>query len=125
MEGNTGTAQISRNGPVYEVFHRGVQIRALVLEPYAAKLYPLMPHKAAPDLSHLVLSPMPGLLVSLSVSEGDEVKVGDEIAVIEAMKMENVIRAMCEGTVATVHVQRGEALEVDQPLLEFARAGQS
>ena len=125
IEGNTGTAQISRNGPVYEVFHRGVQIRALVLEPYAAKLYPLMPHKAAPDLSHLVLSPMPGLLVSLSVSEGDEVKVGDEIAVIEAMKMENVIRAMCEGTVATVHVQRGEALEVDQPLLEFARAGQS
>ena len=115
------TAQLSRTGARYEVFHNGAGVEALVLEPYSAALYHLMPKKVAPDLSHLTLSPMPGLLVSVAVTEGAEVKAGDEIAVIEAMKMENVIRAERDGTVLCVHVQPGEALEVDQQIVEFVR----
>ena len=115
------TAQLSRTGARYEVFHSGASVDALVLEPYSAALYHLMPRKVAPDLSHLTLSPMPGLLVSVAVTEGTEVKVGDELAVIEAMKMENVIRAERDGTVLCVHAEPGEALEVDQQIIEFVR----
>ena len=115
------TAQLSRTGARYEVFHNGAGVEALVLEPYSAALYHLMPKKVAPDLSHLTLSPMPGLLVSVAVTEGAEVKAGDEIAVIEAMKMENVIRAERDGTVLCVHAQPGEALDVDQQIVEFVR----
>ena len=115
------TAQLSRTGARYEVFHNGAGVEALVLEPYSAALYHLMPKKVAPDLSHLTLSPMPGLLVSVAVTEGAKVKAGDEIAVIEAMKMENVIRAEHDGTVLCVHAQPGEALEVDQQIVEFVR----
>ena len=115
------TAQLSRTGARYEVFHNGAGVEALVLEPYSAALYHLMPKKVAPDLSHLTLSPMPGLLVSVAVTEGAEVKAGDEIAVIEAMKMENVIRAERDGTVLCVHAEPGEALEVDQQIVEFVR----
>ncbi len=115
------TAQLSRIGARYEVFHSGASVDALVLEPYSATLYHLMPRKVAPDLSHLTLSPMPGLLVSVAVTEGTEVKAGDELAVIEAMKMENVIRAERDGTVLCVHAEPGEALEVDQQIIEFVR----
>ena len=115
------TAQLSRTGARYEVFHSGASVDALVLEPYSAALYHLMPRKVAPDLSHLTLSPMPGLLVSVAVTEGAEVKAGDELAVIEAMKMENVIRAERDGTVLCVHAEPGEALEVDQQIIEFVR----
>tara|TARA_A100001037_G_scaffold202292_1_gene180813 strand:- start:1204 stop:3192 length:1989 start_codon:yes stop_codon:yes gene_type:complete len=115
------TAQLSRTGARYEVFHSGASVDALVLEPYSAALYHLMPRKVAPDLSHLTLSPMPGLLVSVAVTEATEVKAGDELAVIEAMKMENVIRAERDGTVLCVHAEPGEALEVDQQIIEFVR----
>ena len=115
------TAQLNRTGARYEVFHSGASVDALVLEPYSAALYHLMPRKVAPDLSHLTLSPMPGLLVSVAVTEGTEVKAGDELAVIEAMKMENVIRAERDGTVLCVHAEPGEALEVDQQIIEFVR----
>ncbi|MEC9079632.1 MAG: acetyl/propionyl/methylcrotonyl-CoA carboxylase subunit alpha [Pseudomonadota bacterium] len=115
------TAQLSRTGARYEVFHSGASVDALVLEPYSAALYHLMPRKVVPDLSHLTLSPMPGLLVSVAVTEGTEVKAGDELAVIEAMKMENVIRAERDGKVLCVHAEPGEALEVDQQIIEFVR----
>lgn len=115
------TAQLRRTGARYEVFHSGVSVDALVLEPYSAALYHLMSRKVAPDLSHLTLSPMPGLLVSIAVTEGAEVKAGDELAVIEAMKMENVIRAERDGIVLCVHAEPGAALEVDQQIVEFLR----
>jgi propionyl-CoA carboxylase alpha chain len=79
----------------------------------------LMPHKAPPDLSGFLLSPMPGLLLSVAVSAGDEVKVGQELAVIEAMKMENVLRAERDQTVKAVLVTQGESLAVDQKILAF------
>ena len=115
------TAQLRRTGVRYEVFHSGASVDALVLEPHSAALYHLMPRKVAPDLSHLTLSPMPGLLVSVAVTEGAEVKAGDALVVIEAMKMENVIRAERDGTVLCVHAEPGEALEVDQQIIEFVR----
>ena len=120
-DGIEATAQLSRSGARYEVFHSGASVEALVLEPYSAALYHLMPQKVAPDLSHLALSPMPGLLISVAVTEGAEVKAGDELAVIEAMKMENVIRAERDGTVLCLHAQPGEALEVDQQIIEFVQ----
>jgi propionyl-CoA carboxylase alpha chain len=72
-----------------------------------------------PDLSKFLLSPMPGLLVRLSVKEGDEVKAGEEIAVVEAMKMENSLRAAADGVVSKVLARQGESLMVDQPIIEF------
>jgi propionyl-CoA carboxylase alpha chain len=79
-----------------------------------------MPAKQAPDLSRYLLSPMPGLLVSLAVGEGQEVKAGEELAVVEAMKMENVLRAERDGKVKTIRAKAGESLAVDQVILEFA-----
>ena len=70
-------------------------------------------------MSKFVLSPMPGLLVSLSVEEGVKVLAGEEVAVIEAMKMENVLRASADGVVKTVHAASGDSLSVDQAIIEF------
>ena len=72
-----------------------------------------------PDLSRFLLSPMPGLLVSLAVETGQEVKAGQELAVVEAMKMENLLRAERDGVVAKIHAEPGGNLAVDQPILEF------
>ena len=70
-------------------------------------------------MSKFLLSPMPGLLVRLSVEEGQSVKAGQELAVVEAMKMENVLRAVQDGTVAAVHAGAGDSLAVDQKIVEF------
>jgi propionyl-CoA carboxylase alpha chain len=78
-----------------------------------------MIEKQPPDLSKFLLSPMPGLLVRLTVAEGDEVKAGEELAVIEAMKMENSLRAEEDGIVAKVMAAEGDSLMVDQAILEF------
>jgi propionyl-CoA carboxylase alpha chain len=79
-----------------------------------------MPVKAPPDLSRFLLSPMPGLLVALAVSEGQEVRQGEALATIEAMKMENVLRAERDGTVAAIRAKIGDSLAVDATILEFA-----
>ena len=78
-----------------------------------------MPERQQADLSRYLMSPMPGLLVSLAVGEGQEVKAGQELAVVEAMKMENVLRAERDGVVARVHASPGGSLAVDQIILEF------
>ncbi|MCA9268133.1 MAG: hypothetical protein KDA41_06660, partial [Planctomycetales bacterium] len=79
-----------------------------------------MPVKAPPDLSGFLLSRMPGLLVSVAVEVGQTVKAGEELAVVEAMKMENVLRAEHDATVEKVLASEGDALVVDQPILQFA-----
>jgi len=112
--------QIDRTGIGYRLFHAGGQIDARVMSPRAAELAQLMPKKAPPDLSKFLLSPMPGLLVSVAVSEGQEVKAGEVLAVVEAMKMENSLRAERDGKVAKVHAAAGESLAVDQKILEFS-----
>ena len=112
--------QIDALGTGWRLIHEGGQAEALVLTPRQAELYALMPAKAAPDTSKFLLSPMPGLLASVAVSEGQEVKTGEVMAVVEAMKMENVLRATRDGTVKTLHAKAGDSLRVDQKIIEFA-----
>jgi propionyl-CoA carboxylase alpha chain len=100
--------------------HGGAEVEALVLRPRVAELAARMPAKQAPDLSRYLLSPMPGLLVKVAVAAGQEVKAGEVLAVVEAMKMENVLRAERDGVVARLHAEPGASLAVDQAILEFA-----
>jgi propionyl-CoA carboxylase alpha chain len=116
----TVVVQIDAVGSGWRLTHEGGQAEALVLTPRQAELYALMPVKAAPDTSKFLLSPMPGLLASVVVSEGQEVKTGEVMAVVEAMKMENVLRATRDGTVKTLHAKAGDSLRVDQKIIEFA-----
>ena len=102
------------------VIHNGAQIDALVLQPRTAELLKLMPYKAPPDMSKYVLSPMPGLLAQVAVKVGQKVQAGERVAVIEAMKMENVLFAAQDGVVAKVLAEPGESLAVDQAIIEFA-----
>ncbi|MBS0540098.1 MAG: acetyl/propionyl/methylcrotonyl-CoA carboxylase subunit alpha [Proteobacteria bacterium] len=112
--------QVDVVGSGWRLTHEGGQAEALVLTPRQAELYALMPVKAAPDTSKFLLSPMPGLLASVAVSEGQEVKAGEALAVVEAMKMENVLRATRDGTVKVLHAKAGDSLRVDQKIIEFA-----
>ncbi|MCC7410616.1 MAG: acetyl/propionyl/methylcrotonyl-CoA carboxylase subunit alpha [Gammaproteobacteria bacterium] len=111
--------QIERRGLAWRLSHHGLVWTVQVLRPRAAELMRLMPVKAPPDLSRFLLSPMPGLLLSLAVGEGEEVKAGQELAVVEAMKMENVLRATQDATIAKLHARPGDNLEVDQAIIEF------
>jgi propionyl-CoA carboxylase alpha chain len=121
--GRPFTAQVERGGAknplAIRVAHDGTQIDTLVLLPRAAELFRLMPHKAPPDLSKFLLSPMPGLLVELAVQPGQKVLAGERLAVIEAMKMENILTATQDGTVGELMAKKGESLAVDQPILSF------
>jgi propionyl-CoA carboxylase alpha chain len=111
--------QVDAVGSGWRLINEGGQADALVLTPRQAELYALMPVKAAPDTSKFLLSPMPGLLASVAVNEGQEVKAGEALAVVEAMKMENVLRAVRDGTVKTLHAKAGDSLRVDQKIIEF------
>jgi propionyl-CoA carboxylase alpha chain len=117
------TAQTERgtvkNPLALQVQHNGTRIEALVMSPRMAALHKLMPYKAPPDLSRYVLSPMPGLLVEVSVQVGQKVQAGERVAVIEAMKMENVLFATQDGVVKNVVAAKGESLTVDQLIVEF------
>ena len=112
--------QVDQVGSGWRLTLDGGQADVLVLTPRQAELYALMPVKAAPDTSKFLLSPMPGLLASVAVSEGQEIKAGEVLAVVEAMKMENVLRATRDGTVKTLHANAGDSLRVDQKIIEFA-----
>jgi propionyl-CoA carboxylase alpha chain len=79
-----------------------------------------MPAKKAADTGKSLLCPMPGLVVSIAVAEGQEVKAGETLAVVEAMKMENVLRAERDATVKKIHAKKGDSLAVDAVIMEFA-----
>jgi propionyl-CoA carboxylase alpha chain len=119
INGRSVTVQVESRGVGYRLAHGSAQIDFLVVSPRAAELAALMPVKRPPDLSKFLLSPMPGLLVSLAVQAGQEVKVGQEICVVEAMKMENLLRAERDGRVSVLHAKSGDSLAVDQPIVEF------
>ena len=117
--GTHRTFQIRRQGLGYQFSHAGSCHAVLVLSPREAQLLEYMPVKAPMDLSAFLLSPMPGLLLSLSVEPGDEVKAGQELAVIEAMKMENVLRADADKVIREVLVKVGDSLMVDEKIIAF------
>jgi propionyl-CoA carboxylase alpha chain len=117
--GQPFTAQIERKGVWLRVAHNGLVIEALVMSPANAELAKLMPYKAPPDTSKFLLSPMPGLLADLLVQPGQQVQAGERLAIIEAMKMENILVAAQDGVVEAVMASKGESLAVDQPILRF------
>jgi propionyl-CoA carboxylase alpha chain len=123
VNGEAFSAQVERgvgkNPLAMRLIHNGTRLDALVLSPRAAELYKMMPFKAPPDMSRYVLSPMPGLLVDVAVTVGQKVQAGERVAVIEAMKMENVLFAIADGVVGKVLAVKGESLTVDQPIVEF------
>ena len=116
-----GANNVSMKNPLaLRVQHNGTKIDAMVVSPRMAELHKLMPHKAAPDMSRFILSPMPGLLAEVSVQVGQKVQAGERVAVIEAMKMENVLFAAADGVVSKITAAKGESLTVDQVIVEFA-----
>ena len=100
---------------------RVATFEGLALRPRLAELAALMPAKRAADSTKFLLSPMPGLLVDVAVQPGQKVQAGERLAVIEAMKMENVLFASADGVVGKVLAAKGESLAVDQPIVEFER----
>ena len=98
----------------------GVSQEVRVQTKRGAELYNLMPEKVEADTSKLLLCPMPGLIVSIAVSEGDEVKAGQTLAVVEAMKMENILRAEKDIVIAKVNAAQGDSMAVDAVIMEFA-----
>ena len=112
--------QIERLGLRYRVTHWGTQADMMVMTAHAAHLLALMPEKPKPDLSKFLLSPMPGLLTDMPLKPGQEVKAGEKLAAIEAMKMENILKADQDCVVAEVLAKQGDSLAVDQPIARFA-----
>jgi propionyl-CoA carboxylase alpha chain len=123
-QGNVGgtaiTAQIRPFLNGWRLDWQGLSVRTRVLTPRQAELDRLMPIKLPPDTSKLLLCPMPGLVVSIAVAEGQEVKAGETLAIVEAMKMENVLRAERDLTVGKINASQGDSLAVDAVIMEFA-----
>jgi propionyl-CoA carboxylase alpha chain len=122
--GKPFTAQVERGSAkqplAIRVAHNGLAIDAMVLLPRAAELFRQMPYKAPPDMGKFLLSPMPGLLAEVFVQKGQKVLAGERLAIIEAMKMENVLTAEQDCTVEDIMASKGENLAVDQPIIQFA-----
>ena len=123
VNGKPFMAQVERGTPknplALQVQHNGTRIEALVVSPRMAELHQMMPFKTPPDMSRFVLSPMPGLLVNVAVTAGQKVQAGERVAVIEAMKMENILFAAHDGVVKKIMASQGESLTVDQVIVEF------
>ena len=111
--------QLENLHPGYRLTYRGRVLEALVTRKRTAELNRLMPEKIAPDMSRYLLSPMPGLLIKICVEEGQRVKAGEELAIVEAMKMENSLRAIDSVKIKSILVEEGANLMVDQTILEF------
>ncbi|HEX2529617.1 MAG TPA: biotin/lipoyl-containing protein, partial [Geminicoccus sp.] len=119
IDGRRLLVQVDRRPEGYLLTHRGAQVMALIRTRKAAEYAARMPKKQPPDLSKFLVSPMPGLIVSVAVEAGQEVKAGQELCVLEAMKMENVLRAERDAVVETIKVKAGDAVAADQVLMTF------
>jgi propionyl-CoA carboxylase alpha chain len=119
IDGRSRTVQVARRGRQWKLTTRGASHIVDVLPAHVAELSRFMIEKVPPDLSKYLLCPMPGLLTALNVGEGDKVEAGQPLAVVEAMKMENILRAEKSGTVAKVAAKPGDSLAVDAVILEF------
>ena len=111
--------QVERENLIYRLFHRGSQADVSVHAPLVAEYLKYMPVKEPPDMSKYLLSPMPGLLVSVAVKEGDTVNTGEELVVLEAMKMENTLLAERDCVIAKINYEPGASLAVDDQIMEF------
>lgn len=120
VNGKGVVAQVERKGTSFQMHVDGFCTDIIVLDPHVAALNRMMPSRAKPDLSRFLLSPMPGFLISIDVSEGQTIKAGERLAVVEAMKMENVLRAEQDATVKKIHVSAGGSVSVDQVIMEFS-----
>jgi propionyl-CoA carboxylase alpha chain len=119
VDGRPVTIQVDRDGIGYRLTYRGIAAPVKVLPPRVAELLRAIPPKPEAGLTRSLLAPMPGLLISVMVKEGQDVKAGEELAVVEAMKMENVLRAERDAKVAKIRARAGDSLAVDQVILEF------
>jgi propionyl-CoA carboxylase alpha chain len=119
VDGRHRIVQVRRVGRNWELQTRGASHKVQVLSPHIAELSHFMIEKPAPDLSRLLLAPMPGLLTKLDVKVGDKVEPGQPVAVMEAMKMENILRAPKAATVKATPAKAGDSLAVDQIIVEF------
>ena len=120
VDGHPATVQVRAIPNGFALSYRGVETRAYVYTEREAGYARLMPVRKAGDTGKQVVCPMPGLVVSIAVKEGQEVKAGETVAVVEAMKMENVLRAEIDGTVKKINAKPGDSLAVDAVILEFA-----
>ena len=119
VNGKNMMVQVRKKMPRYQLIHKGKIAMALISEQRVAELNELMPEKIPQDMSKFLLSPMPGLLIKVRVKEGQEVKAGEELAVVEAMKMENSLRASKDLKIKSILGSEGDNLSVDQKILEF------
>jgi propionyl-CoA carboxylase alpha chain len=120
FDGQPFSVKIKDAAEGYVLKLRGVTERVIVASPRGAELHKKIPEKVAADTSNLIMSPMPGLVVSISVAPGEEVKAGDGVAVVEAMKMQNIIRAERDGKIAKVLVAAGASVAADEVMIELA-----
>jgi propionyl-CoA carboxylase alpha chain len=120
VQGETVTLTVAPLLNGYRLARRGMRVEAHVYTEREAALAALMPQRAPPDTAKLLLCPMPGQLKALNVAPGQEVKAGEALCVVEAMKMENVLRAERDGIVRAVRVKPGDSLAVDAVIMEFA-----
>jgi propionyl-CoA carboxylase alpha chain len=112
--------KVARATGGYRVRTRGADLRIHIRTPRTHDLAALMPVKVPPDTSKYLLCPMPGLIVKINVAEGDEVQEGQALCTVEAMKMENILRAERSGTVSRINAAPGASLKVDDIIMEFA-----
>jgi propionyl-CoA carboxylase alpha chain len=120
LDGKVIRVRIAPRPSGYRLRLRGVAEDAIVCAPHVADLYHRLPEKQKPDTSKLVISPMPGLVVSMDVAVGQKVEEGEAVCIVEAMKMQNIIRAGATGTVKSVLVKAGQSVAADEVMVEFA-----
>jgi len=123
VDGETVVVQVRPILNGFQLEHQGVSTTAQVFTTREAELADLMPEKIAPDTSNVLLCPMPGLVTAIHVAAGDTVQAGDPLCVVEAMKMENILRAERNATVAKLCAEPGESLAVDAVIMEFDAPG--
>jgi propionyl-CoA carboxylase alpha chain len=119
FNGKPFAVKISSAPEGYTLKHRGVTLKATVATPRGAELLQKIPEKQKADTSKLIVSPMPGLVISVDVKAGQEVKAGEGVAIVEAMKMQNIIRAERDGIIAKVNVAAGASVAADEVLIEL------
>ncbi|MCI3131404.1 acetyl-CoA carboxylase biotin carboxylase subunit [Phenylobacterium aquaticum] len=120
FDGKPFTVAVKPAAEGFTVRHRATTLHVLVLTPRSAELHEKLPPKKAADTSKQILSPMPGLVVTMDVTAGQSVRTGEQVAIIEAMKMQNIIRAERDGVVKAIGAQAGDSVAADEVLIEFA-----